>query len=33
MTNQSVETTEEVMSFDERIEILGKELELSVKWQ
>src|SRR5512135_3896782 len=33
MTNPSVETTEEVMSFDERIEILGKELELAVKWQ
>ena len=33
MTNQSVETTEEVTSFDERIEILGKELELSVRWQ
>src|SRR5512141_189924 len=33
MTSQPMDTTEEVVSFDERIEILSKELELAVKWQ
>src|SRR5512146_592842 len=33
MTSQSMDTTEEVISFDERVEILMKELELAVKWQ
>ena len=33
MTKQTVEATQEVMSFDERIEILAKELELAIKWQ
>jgi tetratricopeptide (TPR) repeat protein len=28
-----MDTTEEVVSFDERVEILAKELELAVKWQ
>ena len=33
MTNQSLEAPQELMSFDERVEILAKELELAVKWQ
>ena len=33
MTNPTLETTQETISFDERIEILAKELELAVKWQ
>src|SRR5512135_3069512 len=33
MTKQSLESPQEVLSFDERIEILSKELELAVKWQ
>src|SRR5512143_2617092 len=33
MTSQSMEADQEVASFDERVEILTRELELSVKWQ
>jgi tetratricopeptide (TPR) repeat protein len=33
MTNQTLEASQEIVSFDERIEILAKELELAVKWQ
>jgi tetratricopeptide (TPR) repeat protein len=33
MTNQSLEATQEIMSYDERLEILARELELAVKWQ
>src|SRR5512138_3606097 len=33
MTSQPVEASQEVVSFDERVEILSKELELAVKWQ
>ncbi len=33
MTNQTLEASQEVISFDERIEILTRELELAVKWQ
>ena len=33
MTNPSLEAPQEIVSFDERIEILAKELELAVKWQ
>lgn len=33
MTNPSIEATQEIESFDERIEILAKELELAIKWQ
>lgn len=33
MTNQTLEAPQEIVSFDERIEILAKELELAVKWQ
>ena len=33
MTNQSPEGPQEVISFDERIEMLARELELAVKWQ
>jgi tetratricopeptide (TPR) repeat protein len=33
MTNQTLDAPQEILSFDERIEILAKELELAVKWQ
>src|SRR5512142_1994335 len=33
MTKPSMEATQEVVSFDERVDILAKELELAVKWQ
>lgn len=33
MTKQNLEAPQVVVSFDERIEILSKELELAVKWQ
>jgi tetratricopeptide (TPR) repeat protein len=33
MTNQTLEAPQELLSFDERIEILAKELELAVRWQ
>ena len=33
MTNQTSQATQETLSFDERIDILAKELELAVKWQ
>src|SRR5512141_1540860 len=33
MTNSSIATPEEVISFDERVDILARELELAVKWQ
>ena len=33
MTSQAMEAAQEVASFDERVEILTRELELSVKWQ
>ncbi len=33
MTKQTEEAPEAVMSFDERIDILAKELELAIKWQ
>ena len=33
MTNPSLEAPQEIVSFDERVEILAKELELAVKWQ
>ena len=33
MTKQILEASQECLSFDERVEILSKELELAVKWQ
>src|SRR5512140_835592 len=33
MTKQIVEAPVELVSFDERVDILAKELELAVKWQ
>ncbi len=33
MTNPIIEAPQPTASFDERIEILAKELELAVKWQ
>ena len=33
MTNQTLEAPQEILSFDERIESLAKELEPAVKWQ
>lgn len=33
MTKQTLEAPQETLSFDERIEILAKELELAVRWQ
>jgi tetratricopeptide (TPR) repeat protein len=33
MTKQTLEAPQECLSFDERVEILSKELELAVKWQ
>ncbi len=33
MTNQTLEAPQELLSFDERVEILAKELELAVRWQ
>ncbi len=33
MTSQSLEMPQEIVSFEERIEILARELELAIKWQ
>jgi tetratricopeptide (TPR) repeat protein len=33
MIDQSLEASQEILSFDERVDILAKELELAVKWQ
>ena len=33
MTSLTLDTPQEIVSFDERVEILAKELELAVKWQ
>src|SRR5512140_1143574 len=33
MTNSSIDATQEVVSFEERVDILARELELAVKWQ
>src|SRR5690242_12896195 len=33
MTNPALEAAEEVVPFDERVEMVARELELAVKWQ